>query len=376
LITKQFAVRGALDWPLSIIFIQICITCLIVPDLSFSLPKVMGALFGIAVYYALFPVLKNEKLIKTSIFTFLGGGVLFSLVSFLGMKTLEKSVIDLLVKIRAKLPQMDFRLPGAEEGFHPNAIGGTLILIIPLFLIFLYSTWKRKGTKDLLSQNRYFSTILLLGTVVVTAVLLFSQSRSSIIGLLFGIGVLIFGIIQNRKIRKAYVVLFLIVSLSFLVSFFIIFIEGEKLPSKLPEITMRAASRTEAWAAGLEIARQKPLTGIGMNHLRRSTRMPHGWTHAHNHFVHTAAEMGIPALIALLALLAGAGALCVQIWKKAPAMWMKMTALGLAAGQLSHLVFGIFDSIPLGAKPGIFFWLSLALITALHNYVSIQPEKK
>ena len=86
--------------------------------------------------------------------------------------------------------------------------------------------------------------------------------------------------------------------------------------------------------------------------------------------------MGIPALIALLALLAGAGFLCIQVWKKAPRAWMKMTALGLAAGQLAHLIFGIFDSIPLGAKPGIFFWLSLALITALHNHVSFDQEKK
>ena len=42
---------------------------------------------------------------------------------------------------------------------------------------------------------------------------------------------------------------------------------------------------------------------------------------------------------------------------------------GLGCGQMAHLIFGMADSIPLGAKVGIIFWISLGLITATYNYV-------
>jgi hypothetical protein len=41
--------------------------------------------------------------------------------------------------------------------------------------------------------------------------------------------------------------------------------------------------------------------------------------------------------------------------------------LGLGGGLFAHLIFGLFDAISLGAKPGIFFWMLLGLITGLYN---------
>ena len=73
--------------------------------------------------------------------------------------------------------------------------------------------------------------------------------------------------------------------------------------------------------------------------------------------------------MAYLAILIGAGFMCFDIWRKSNIGWMRMTALGLGCGQLAHLIFGMADSIPLGAKVGIFFWFSLALITAMYNYM-------
>jgi len=32
------------------------------------------------------------------------------------------------------------------------------------------------------------------------------------------------------------------------------------------------------------------------------------------------------------------------------------------------------DSIPLGAKPGIFFWVSLGLIAAMYNHIKKYEE--
>jgi len=42
--------------------------------------------------------------------------------------------------------------------------------------------------------------------------------------------------------------------------------------------------------------------------------------------------------------------------------------------KLAFLIFGMGDTIPLGGKNGVFFWVSLALIAAMYNYVDRGSE--
>ena len=77
----------------------------------------------------------------------------------------------------------------------------------------------------------------------------------------------------------------------------------------------------------------------------------------------------MPGLIAYLAILIGTAYMCFEILRKSNIGWMRISALGFGCGQFAHLIFGMTDSIPLGAKVGIFFWFSLGLITAIYNYV-------
>lgn len=131
---------------------------------------------------------------------------------------------------------------------------------------------------------------------------------------------------------------------------------------------VKIEKRYKFWNEGLEAVSEKPVVGIGVNQLRMRPGFKYEKAHSHNQMLHTAAELGIPGLIAYLAILMGAGYMCLEVWRKAPADWMRITAQGLSAGQLAHFIFGLGDSIPLGAKPGIFFWISLALIASLYKY--------
>ena len=47
--------------------------------------------------------------------------------------------------------------------------------------------------------------------------------------------------------------------------------------------------------------------------------------------------------------------------------------LGLGGGLFGHMLFGMTDAITLGAKPGIFYWMLLGLITGLHGLVCGKP---
>jgi hypothetical protein len=46
---------------------------------------------------------------------------------------------------------------------------------------------------------------------------------------------------------------------------------------------------------------------------------------------------------------------------------------GVLAGFVAHGVFGLTDAVALGAKPGLFFWLLLALTAAVWRVSMKSP---
>jgi O-antigen ligase len=107
--------------------------------------------------------------------------------------------------------------------------------------------------------------------------------------------------------------------------------------------------------------------GIGLNNFRLEPEVRYFLSSTHNQLLHTAVELGIPAMISYLAILLLLGYMCIQVWKTSNDVWMRIAALGLGWGQLAFFFFGFTDAIPPGAKVGILFWISFALITALYK---------
>jgi putative inorganic carbon (HCO3(-)) transporter len=333
---------------------------LIVPDLAFSLPKIAGALFGVAFFYSVTALLKEEKLILLGIISFLVGGFMLSTIGILGMIRSNEKYLDNLFKILTLIPKVNFNLPGAEEGFHFNAVGGTLIIIIPLYLALIFLLFKHMKREHLSHKNTISLILLLLGFFTTTGMLLLTQSRGSWIGLL----ICLIPLISLQKEKKwVFLLIFLFIVI------FLVFLGFNKIQLSTKQAKGSIIGRMQLWNLAIETINEHPIFGIGMNRIRQSPQLKYEQAHAHNHLFHTAAELGIPALVAYLAILIGAGFMCYQIWRKSHVSWMKMTALGLGCGQLAQFIFGMADSIPLGAKVGIFFWFSLALIAAMHNYM-------
>ena len=364
---KQLFERTILDWAILLLLIQVAITCFIVPNLAFSLSKIAGVTYGVAVFYSLVALLKSENLLKGGVALFLGGGLAFSIIGLLGMSPFKAKYLDPLISIKSKIPYVNIRLPGAEDGFHPNAVGGTLILIIPLFFTSIYP-YLRHRKNDPIIKNRFFPIFACFGLIVVTCILLLTQSRGSLLGVALSSWIFL---LQFFNKRTGIISTFLFVAAVFFIigTFYIMPVGKEKIADSTIELSSKILGRTSVWTVGIETIRRYPLTGIGMNQIRLNPEIGYKTAHVHNHFLHTAAELGIPGLISLLVILIGAGIMCIKIWRKTNQYWIKMTILGLAWGQVAHLIFGLADAIPLGAKTGIFFWLSLALIAAIFNFI-------
>jgi len=360
LIRKQFIERTILDWPILILVIQVLITCIIVPDISSSLGKISGAIWVIAVFYSAVNLMRSDKFIKAGISIYLTAGFGLSIFGILGMIRSNPKFLDKLYKLSLFIPKVNFKLEGAESGFHPNAVGGTLVLVVPLFLVFVFTFLSRKGKERFLFKNQKSIIFLFIGTLIVISALILTQSRASWFGLLVS-SVLLFFPGKQKKWS------FLIIAASVIV--YLVLIGFDKIPFAAAAAKESITSRMELWLLSMRLTGEHPICGIGMNQFRTLPNVGYETAHVHNHLLHTMVELGIPGLVAYLAILMGAGYMCWKVRREAKDAWMRYTALGLGCGQLAHQIFGISDSIPLGAKPGIFFWVSLALIAAMYHYM-------
>ncbi|MCU0285558.1 MAG: O-antigen ligase family protein [Acidobacteria bacterium] len=370
IINKKFFERTIIDIPLIIILIMVLITTFLKANPFHSFPKIAGLLLGVGLFYAISAVLKTEKTIKIATILFLSGGVLFSLLGVLGMFTFKVKHLTLLMKLKEWLPRINFNLPGAEEGFHPNAVGGTLVLFIPLFMVWLFASWKKAGRNAFAAKGNLLPLFLGAGLLITSGVLLLTQSRGAWLGLLLACLVGFFLFLLKKKV-------FLVVSIVSLAAIllFSFVIAPSLLENDQVRLTTRQAEgtlffRIQLWNVVLPMIHENPIIGIGLNEFRYQYEVKHELSHPHNKLLLLAVELGLPGLIAYLALLGCVGFAVVKIWKKPGNDWFALAALGLGCGQLAHFFFEMTDAVPLGAKVNIFFWLSLALIMAIYNYTN------
>jgi len=360
-VKRRFFERTTLDWVIVVLLVQVILTSIIVKDLGSSLPKIVGVLFGLVFFYSAIGLIKSEKLIKLGILGFLTAGLVLSIIGILGIQwdTSEIYSDKIIPKIEKIIPKIDWNLPGAEEGFNSNAIGGTLILIIPLCLALFISYIKGKEESYLIFSRLMTLSFLIIILFVTCSVLFLSLSMGSWLALAVSIWILL---LPWKWKKWSSLLIPLLIAFIFISS-------ADKTKIINDNLKSGFMKRKAFWLVGVDTISRHPFSGIGMNRIRQIPAIGYTHSHVHNHLLHTTSELGIPGLIAYLAILIGAGFMCFEIFYKSKKGWVKMTALGLGCGQLAHFIFGMADSIPIGAKVGIFFWFSLALITAIYNYM-------
>jgi putative inorganic carbon (HCO3(-)) transporter len=149
-----------------------------------------------------------------------------------------------------------------------------------------------------------------------------------------------------------------------------------------PGMVGNVSGRVELWSRAIYGIRDFPLTGMGMNTFRKVmpvmyptflTPPDFDVAHAHNHLLQVALDLGLPGLVAYTAIWLVVGALLINVyrWSSEPAD--RAIAGGLGAGLIAHFTFSMTDAIPLGAKVGVLFWLTLALAVSLHRVALAPP---
>jgi putative inorganic carbon (hco3(-)) transporter len=390
-------------------------------NIQVSLPKISGLMLGIGVFFAIVRASQQEKGWLISLLATMGLGVGISVLGALGTNWVM-SKFNVLNPFIASLPRIIFKLQGAESGIHPNEVAGALTWILPLMIalsLVLIGTqihWgNRKKTEQAIQLNeeknnpavgvknrrprvsRGFLIILIyLATIFIMAVFFFTQSRGGYIGLFV---TLLGSLILSLPARWRWLGLSGFMLLFFILGFlalnngdtFSAWILGNNLASASTFSLNSLPSRVEIWSRAVYGIEDFPLTGMGLNTFRNLVGILYPLFtipadveigHAHNEFLQAALDLGIPGLIAFLGLYLGAFQMLFAIWKAelkslpsdpivnyfdlSACSFRKAMVLGLGGGLMAHLLFGLTDAVALGAKPGLLFWMLLALICGLY----------
>jgi len=336
--------------------VMVLVSCFATYDVLFSAPKVLGVVYGVALFFAIVRVVRSRETLGNALDLFSLAGAVLAVIGLLGTNWIDK--MPLLRSVTDHLPAVIRGVPGQAEGFQPNAIAGALVMFLPLQFALCMAAAVRRPFH--------------IAAFAITALtFLLTQSRGGYLSL--AVGVTAWALWSGRGSRL--VAMAALVVLAALAAG----LHGRLAPLLNEQVGSGVASdvpsRLELWSRAVRIIADFPVTGIGMNTFRRV--MPAMYpvflippeidvAHAHNHLLQAALDLGIPGLIAYLALWLGAASLLMKTYRGAEDAALRWIAGGTAAGMIAYFAFGTVDAIALGAKVGVFFWIALALIVSMH----------
>jgi putative inorganic carbon (hco3(-)) transporter len=409
---ESFIPYSPLNGVILLIEIMMLISLWATFDIGYSLPKISGMVLGMGVFFAAVREAERPRGWILSLLAFLGIGLGIAALGVFGTSWFT-SKITLFNSLTVRLPRFITGLQGAESGFHPNEVAGALIWVLPLMMAISVALFflprpphrpafgagkngdaraQRKDWREKMRGWRLVGvTILCLAaTFFVAAVFLLSQSRGGYIGLALTLPVLILIALPPKwRWYSLIALVVLVIVLGFLVASHWeavrIWITGSNLAAD-PALSLNTLDgRLEIWSRAIYGIQDFPITGMGMNAFRKVVQVLYPFFrigpdidigHAHNEFLQAALDLGIPGLIAFLALYIGAFWMLADVWRATchPSQnierWslvIRSLTLGLGGGLLAHLLYGLTDAVAMGAKPGVLFWMLLGLIAGLHR---------
>jgi putative inorganic carbon (HCO3(-)) transporter len=391
----RFVPATPLDWPVCLIMLMVMVSLFVTFDPAFSLQKVTGLLLGIGVYYAIVEFISsgNRERLKWAVAGYAAAGLLLALVGLLA--TDWSSKLSFMSGVVGKLPSILTGLPGAENGINPNETAGALLWVLPvqISLALWLVAGRRSPVVDGGSISRARNNAVRAGAITAVAisagVLLLAESRTALVAIAIGLLVFLWAIVPHTR-----QVAIVAGALALIAAGMVLYIGPGNIATnilsgsasfELGDYLRSAQSRMEIWSRAIYGIQDFPLTGMGMNAFRRlmPALYPSSYppdsdvAHAHNHLLQVALDLGLPGLVAYVAIWLVCIVLVVELWRQAKTARVRWLAGGIGGGLAAYAIYGMVDTVALGAKPGIFFWGLIGLLVAawqIEQVASKEPE--
>lgn len=354
---------------------------LVTADPDLTLPKATGLILGLALWRFLALFAHNRQRFRLAVMGFsLLGAALVLAGTFSSQWQFDVPIVQ---RLFTSLPPRLLRFAGtAQEGISANQLAGTLLLYLPLLVSLLFG-WRPPRYRPIALAG------LLLLTGLTAGLLFLTQSRSGWLGALGGLAALALFWAISLPPSRARLVIWLVMALfAGFAAAGILRIGPQRLMSLWQEPPAMTAIgtfstvnfRKEVWRWAATSIEDFSLTGTGLGAFRRVVYrfypidVPNTYdlAHAHNIFLQVALDVGLPGLVAYLAILAVAGLVAWRVARETPAY--RPLVLGLVAGLVALHTFGLTDAVAIGAKPGIAFWYLLGLLAAANHLSSVTTQ--
>ena len=332
-------------------------------DLALSLPKFYGILLGLGIAYAACALAAGRRLFWLGIAALC---LAIPAIAGLGLVSVEWAgdKVPGLKQLYPYIPRLIREVQasgGMVKSVNPNELGGTLAWLLPLPLALLLRP----------PRGWFWRPALLLVVVAGGAVLALAASRSAYVAL--AAAALALACWRWRRLGLALAVGTLVALLG----------AALLMPEQMLAFWLAVdalgpanesgplAERVEIWQQARYMIEDFPFTGIGLNtfDVVLDTLYPlfgvgrdASLVHAHNIFLQTALDLGLGGLCAFLGLCVSACVAGGRAYRRLDTGPRQAAIMGLLAGLLAYLVFGLTDAIALGAKPTVLLWLLLGLL--------------
>ena len=367
--TGRPGARTPLDGPLLLLAVMIPVAVWASPLPEVTLPKLTGLILGLAAYRATVNAGRRRRGLRWATVFFLILGLGMAVAGLVSSAWADKWPV--LNPLLAHIPRLIQGLPGAEAGINTNELGGALVLFLPVALAACQVRGAGSRWADWGVRLAAFLTALFFG-----AMLLLTQSRSAWTGAAVGLATMAW--LRWRWGRRiiAALALALVLGLWYAgpqAALQILF-RSVVLAGATPIVnTVSLEARVELWSRALYALHDFAFTGCGLGAYRQLVHASYPLFlstpdfdigHAHNVFLQVALDVGLPGLIAYLGLVGTALWIAWRVAQAAAGRY-RWLALGIVGSLVAFHVYGLTDTIALGAKPGVALWMVLALAAVL-----------
>lgn len=353
----RLTVRTAADWPVGVLVALIPVTLWATALPEVTRPQALRLLVGIALCYALVNWASTPARLRLAVSGLLTAGLGLALVAPVIGGLPAAGLPGAVAAVMGRLPQ------ALRAAINPNVLAGALAVLIPLPLGLLLYAWGRLGRFERLLAAA--APLALLGMVVPTG------SRGAWLGIAVALGVLI-----ALRWRWGWLSLPL-AGLAGGLAAWQIGLSGVTEALMTTGALGGAAQRLEIWSRALYMIQDFPFTGIGMGTFRQVANLLYPFflagpdadvPHAHNLFLQVAVDLGLPGLIAWLALFL---LVCWSAWRvyrwgriTSPRPYLAGLGAGLLASQVALAVHGLTDAVTWGTRPAVLVWAIWGLALA------------
>jgi len=355
-----FTCPTPLDLPITVLLLAVLLSLYASVDLGTSIIGFHKVIAEVALFYGLVNGLRTRRSIRLFTVFFLLAGLAAAGASLLIMQP-PGSKLSFLSPLYSFLPTV------VARSVQPNYIAGTVVLFFPLSLSLLLFCPR--------IASRFVSGFVFLvlgGTLVLT------QSRSALSGAVLAI--LLLAVWRSR---------WFLLAIPVLAGAGWVLVQRVGIEELLGPLTVMGTAvnslqgRLELWQRAIYIMQDFSFTGISIGTFDSVVNVMYPLFligpdavvfHAHNLYLQTGVEFGIPGLVAYMGLLAAFGFTAWTILRSPASEWgFRVVAIGLLCGLVAHLVYGLTDAIVVANKTGAFIWAAFGLLVAIHRVIGEHP---